>query len=105
MLVKAMNNKFLQMLGFAQKAGVISSGTETVRDYIKKGKAKLVIGAEDFSERTWKDVESSCRYYNVKCYRLGTKLELGTAIGKSPRGLIAVNDEKIASVLLDLLPS
>ncbi|MDW7675054.1 MAG: ribosomal L7Ae/L30e/S12e/Gadd45 family protein [Bacillota bacterium] len=95
--------KFLQRLGFAQKAGAISSGTDTVRKNIKNGKAKLVIGAADLSERLWKDVEASCKFNSILYVRAGSKLELGNAIGKSPRGLIAVMDIQFAHQLIKSL--
>lgn len=94
-------NSFLQLLGFAQKAGVITSGTDSVKEKIKKNRVELVIGATDLSDRVWKDISAICTYQNISHLRILTKLELGTAIGKSPRGLIAVSDKNFSKNLLD----
>ncbi|MBS4024841.1 MAG: ribosomal L7Ae/L30e/S12e/Gadd45 family protein [Clostridia bacterium] len=98
--MKLMEDKFLHLLGFCQKAGILSSGTGTVRELIKKGKAYLIIGAVDLSDRLWKDVESSCNYKGIPYLRNKTKIQLGDAIGKSPRGLIAIGERNFALQLL-----
>jgi len=45
-------NNIYGLIGLARRAGKISFGTESSEDTIKKGKAKLVVIAEDSSDRT-----------------------------------------------------
>src|SRR3990170_4719782 len=98
-----MDDKLLQLLGFCQKAGKLVSGTDTVSDRIKKGNTHLVIGAIDLSDRLWEDIRRTCDYRKIDWVRIKTKLELGTAIGKSPRGLIAINDKSFAKIFIQCL--
>jgi ribosomal protein L7Ae-like RNA K-turn-binding protein len=95
-----MQDNFLHLLGFCQKAGKLSSGTDTVRNLIKKGQACLIIGAIDLSDRLWKDIEFNCKFMGIACLRNKTKVQLGHAIGKSPRGLIAIGEHNFAHQLL-----
>ncbi len=51
-----MNDKFLALLGFAAKSGNLSFGADSVKESLKRRKAKLVIVAKDISEKSRKEV-------------------------------------------------
>ena len=66
---------------------------------MKEGKAHLVLVAEDASQNTKKSAHDMCVFYEVPLYDIGTKEELGRAIGKEYRALIAVTDENFAKAM------
>lgn len=100
-------DKVYALLGFAQKAGKLVSGDDSVFAALGKKKLKLVIVAEDLSENSRKKFEQKLYAVNnekkrdvkTPVCRFGTKAALGHAIGKSPRGLIAVMDENFAQAI------
>ena len=94
-----MVNKILGLLGISAKAGKVISGTEIVTEYIKKNKVKLIIVAEDTSEKTKKNIEFLCDKYKVKIKQYGTIEENSKHIGKKNRAIIGILDEKLANKL------
>lgn len=90
------SHKGLSLLGLAAKAGKVTSGEFGVESAVKAGKAFLVLAAQDASDNTRKKFEDMCRYYEVPFYTIGTKEELGSAIGKDYRASLAVTDENFA---------
>ncbi len=91
-----MINRVFSLLGLARKAGKIASGEFAVENEVKSGKAELVIVAEDASDNTKKKFRNSCRFYEVPFVCAGAKDELGHAIGKEYRAVVAVLDAGFA---------
>jgi ribosomal protein L7Ae-like RNA K-turn-binding protein len=80
------------LIGLAQRAGKLASGEGMVETTIRKGKAKMLILAEDASANTSKMFRNMAVTMQVPLFVHGTKLELGEAIGKSHRSAIAIMD-------------
>lgn len=99
------NRKELSLLGLAAKAGKVVSGEFATENAVKAGKAFLALTAEDASENTKKKFEDICTYYEVPFYIVGTKEELGRAIGKEYRASLAVTDENFAVATVKKLKS
>ncbi|HIZ66089.1 MAG TPA: ribosomal L7Ae/L30e/S12e/Gadd45 family protein [Candidatus Blautia pullicola] len=89
--------KELSLLGLAAKAGKVVSGGFSVEKAVKSGKAFLVITAEDASENTKKEFRDMCTYYEVPFYSIGSKEELGRAIGKEYRAVLAITEENFSA--------
>lgn len=87
-----MTNRVETMLGFAQKAGKLTSGEEGCRGNAKQGKAVLIILATDASENTKAAIRGIATQYQVKLVEWGEKEALGSCIGKASRAAIAVLD-------------
>lgn len=85
------------MLGFAQKAGKLASGENTVEAKIKEKGACLVIVAGDAPEHTKSRMESLAEKHRVDHIVFGEKNRLGQAIGKSPRNVVLVSDQNFAA--------
>lgn len=98
-------NKILSTLGLCMKAGLLSAGEASAENAIKSQDAKLVIVAEDASANTKKKFYNSCEFYKVKMVHYGNKEELGKAIGKAERSVMAVCDNGFAKKLEGLLES
>ena len=95
------NNSYLtSMLGFAQSAGKLSSGTLAATISIDKNKAKLVIIATDISENSIDKIREKCKFKKIPMIRFGTKDTLGHYIGKELRAVISVNDQNFAKSIL-----
>lgn len=94
------NNKIYGLLGLARRAGKISFGTESAKETIEKNKAKLVIVAEDCSDRTKKNFELVCRNENVPIKIFGTIESLSKSIGQNNKAVIVIKDENFAKELL-----
>lgn len=93
------------ILGFAQKAGKIHSGEETVLSKLNKKSASLLLVAEDAPIATKDKMERSAGRFSIAYVTFGTKAGLGLAIGKSPRNAILVMDRGFAGTLLKYLKS
>lgn len=93
-------NKVLQMLGLAKRAGEVVSGEFMTERTIKDGKAKLVLVAEDASDNTRKMFRNMCEFYKVKIYEYSNKEELGHAIGNEMRASLAITNEGFAQAIL-----
>ena len=76
------NNKVYGLLGLTAKAGKISFGTDSCLVMIAKKKLKLVIVAEDASERTINSFREKCKQNNIDIYVFGKKKEISKAIRK-----------------------
>lgn len=93
------NNKALNFLGLAFKAGKVISGNEIVVKAIQKKQVYLVLVANDASDNTKKKIIDKCTYYNVS-YRISFNgEELGNSIGKSSRKVVAVTDQGFSNKL------
>lgn len=96
-------DKVLSLLGLAQRAGKIKSGNFTVEGSVKGGKARLVLIAGDTSAASKKNIKDMCSYYQVECMEYSEKEDLGHALGKEFRSVLAVEDEGFAAKLKTLL--
>lgn len=84
------------------KAGKIVSGEVGCESTVKGKKAKLIIVASDASENTKTKFTNSARFYGVDIIEYGTKAELGYAVGKAERSVIAVTDEGFSAKLIQM---
>jgi ribosomal protein L7Ae-like RNA K-turn-binding protein len=97
------NARVTQFLGLAMRARKLVSGEDPVIQAVRRGQAKLVLIASDASENTKKKVSDKCTYYEVPCHSVGDRYQLGRAIGKEARVVLAITDENMAGHLLRLV--
>ena len=91
----------ISLVGLAAKAGKVVSGEFATEKAVKTQKAFLVIIAQDASENTKKNFYDMCRYYRVPIYTIGSKEELGRAIGKEYRASLALTDENFSRAIIN----
>ena len=96
-------DKVLSLLGLSARAGKIASGEFAAETAVKRGKAAVVIVAEDASDNTKKLFHDKCSFYEVPVFDYGTKETLGHAIGKEFRASIAVLDAGLANAIISHL--
>lgn len=98
------NDKAIQMMSMAAKAGKVASGEFSVEKAVKEGKAHLVIVSEEASKNTVKKFSNMCFYYKIPMYIYGTKESLGHNIGKEARASLAILDEGFKNIIVKNLP-
>ncbi|MDO4523400.1 MAG: ribosomal L7Ae/L30e/S12e/Gadd45 family protein [Eubacteriales bacterium] len=96
-------NKVLSLIGLATKAGKTVSGEFSTEKAVKLGTACLVIVSEEASDNTKKKFQDKCSFYEVPIFIYGTKVELGTAMGKEFRASMAVTDPGFSDAIVKLL--
>lgn len=95
--------KILQMLGMATRARMMITGEELVVREVRAGNAHLVVISEDASANTVKKITDKCTFFNVEKHVFGSREELGHAIGKESRVVLAITDAGFAGKLSELL--
>jgi ribosomal protein L7Ae-like RNA K-turn-binding protein len=103
MIANMMNNRFIQLLGLATKAGKTVSGEFQVEQAIKSGSACLVIIAADASDNTKKHFHDMCTYRDIRIEYACDKLILGRCTGKQERASIGILDKGFADRLISIL--
>ena len=95
-----MNNKILNLLGFAAKSGSLKYGFEMSVEAMKKGICQLVIVADDVSQKTKKEIDFFAQKTNVKhILPKGVTMDsLTKAVGKKC-GIVSVNDKGFANAI------
>ena len=95
-------DKVLGMLGLAQRAGKVKSGSFLTESAIVAGKAKLVIfHAGDLSE-TGRRLMRKAEEKHIPYLFYTDKESLGRALGKAERSCLAVTDPGFAAQLQKL---
>ena len=95
--------KLHSLLGLAMRAGKLVSGEDGTMLDLKKNKLNLVIVATDASNNTKKLFKDKSSYRKINQIYFSTKVELGLAIGKSPRAVIGIKDKSLASKITELM--
>ena len=98
-----MTNKIYGLLGISMKAGKIVFGTDSTMDMISRRRVKLVIIAEDSSDRTIRHFKEKCDEYNIPYYIFGNKDEISKAIGKENKAVIGIKNKNLADAIKKIL--
>ncbi len=94
-----MNDKTIALLGFASKSGNLSFGADSVKESLKRNKARLVIIASDISEKSRKEIRFFALKNNVPVMDIEYDIEtLSHATGKKG-GIICVNEKGFADAI------
>ncbi len=83
-------------MDYLQKHGKISFGADSVENDIKKKMIKLVIVAEDSSNRTKDKFKRICENYDVPIIQFGNIEALSKAIGKNNKAIIGIKDVNLS---------
>lgn len=87
-----MRDKILNLLGLAQRAGLLVSGQDNVINAMQKNKAKIVFLGHDCSDNTLDLFTKKCFYYNVEISTILSSEEISNSIGKT-RMVVAIIDD------------
>lgn len=93
----------IQTLGLAYRGRKIEIGDSLITA-IRKNKVYLVIIATDCGQASKKKISDKCNSFNVKYVVIGSKLELGQALGKVQISAVGISDEGWAKSILKGIP-
>ena len=97
--------KILGLLGLAHRAGFVAAGAMQTERSLLSGRCKLLLIAADAAEDTQKRLEKLTTETKTPMLRALSKLQLGTAVGKSPKAALAVNNIGFACSLRRMVTS
>lgn len=96
------NDRLMNLLGLARKAGKLELGGEAVKQDVRRHRAKLVLLSADLSQRTAQAMRDEAEKAGVRAAALPVGMDaVQAALGKRA-GVIAVNDNGFAQALLKL---
>ena len=91
----------LQLLGIAKKAGLLAIGCEAAEAAARKGKTKLIISASDASERAFRNARINADVCGALCLTVPyTGFELGCITGRGSPATVAFLDTGLAVAFL-----
>ena len=94
-------NKSLTLLGFASKALKLEYGMQKSIEAIKKNRSKLIVTANDLSEKSKKEILFYATKQNIRLLTIDVTVEnLSTAVGRKC-GVISVNDNGFAAAIFN----
>ena len=97
------DDKILGLLGLAHRAGCVASGAMQTEKAILSGRCKLLLIAADAAPETQKRLNIMIETAGTPMLKILSKLQLGTAVGKSPKAALAVTDPGFAGALRRML--
>ncbi len=97
------SNKICGLLGLATRAGKIVFGTEACKMAIRKRKLKLVLIAEDASDRTKLNFKQICTNANIPLAEILPIEELSKAIGKTYKAIVGIVDVNFSNAILKII--
>ena len=90
------NNKIWGLVGLAARARKICFGADSVEQEIKKKKVRLVLIAQDSSDRTKTKFQNLCKENNVESLIIGDIDTLSKSIGKQNKAIVGIKEENLA---------
>lgn len=95
--------KLASYMGLAAKAGKIAAGTNTCIFTMAKGKAELLIIAEDLAENGREKLLATARQNDVEYRVFGQAADLAHYTGKYGAGVFCVTDRNFAEVIVQTI--
>ncbi len=86
------NKRILGLIGLSAKARKVSFGADSVENGIRKQIIKLVIVAEDSSDRTKDKFRKLCEEFHIPMIQMGDIETLSHVIGKNNKAIIGIQD-------------
>ena len=96
-------NKVLGMLGISAKAGKIVCGNDATIEDIERHRVKLVIVAEDASEKTKKNMKYICDKNRTTILEFGNIDEISRTIGKTNKAIIGIKSKSLSEAIEKLI--
>lgn len=97
-----MEDKIINLLHMARKAGKLKSGYDACERSCFSNNAKLLIYASDIAERTKNQLLNMANANNVKIVEFGSKSLFGREFKIRDIGIICIEDTNFAKGILQL---
>ena len=95
--------KLYGLMGLATKAGKLICGTDACLEAIEKNSIKIILMANDASERTKKLFKEKCKVINIPIYEICTIEELSKSIGKENKAVIGIKENGFAKAIKKII--
>lgn len=95
--------RLLDLLGLAARAGSVVTGTGSVRQAVREEQVHRVFLAEDAAPGQRQKLEPLLQARQVPSHIMFSRVELGSAVGRSPVSALGVTDLKLARRLGELV--
>lgn len=95
--------RVLDLLGLAARAGTLVTGTGSVRQAVREERIHRVFLAEDAAPGQRQKIEPLLQARAVPSHTLFSRVELGSAIGRSPVSAVGIIDRNLARRLGELV--
>ena len=99
-------DKILRFIGLAMRAGKVVSGFDATVSAMRAGQCRLLILSKDISANTLNklmDRASECDDDQLTAYSFATARQLGDAIGRPDRAVLAITDQGFATKLAQMI--
>lgn len=94
------NEKIFGLLGLCTRAGKIVFGTDACIEKINKNKIKLIIIAEDASDRTKIKFKELASKNKIPIYEIASIEEISKSIGKKNKAVIGITDINFSNEII-----
>lgn len=95
--------KIYGLLGLTMKSGNIVFGADACIERIENKQVKLVIVANDASEKTKKNIKFICEKNNIPIKIFGTIERISQSIGKNNKAIIGIKNESLANEISKII--
>ena len=95
--------RVLDLLGLAARAGALVTGTDAVRQAVREERVHRVFLAEDAALGQRQKLEPLLQAREVPSHILFSRVELGSAVGRSPVSAVGLIDLNLARRLGELV--
>lgn len=95
--------RILGMLGISAKAGKVVCGTDATIEDIERHRVKLVIVAENASEKTKKNIKYICDKNETAILEFGNIDEISKTIGKNNKAIIGIKSKSLSKEIEKLI--
>jgi ribosomal protein L7Ae-like RNA K-turn-binding protein len=96
------NDRLMNLLGLARKAGKLELGSEAVKQAVRRHRAALVLLCVDLSPKSAQSVREEAEKAGINAAELPAEMDTVQAALGQRAGVIAVNDSGFAEALLKL---
>ena len=92
-------------MGFAKRAGKVSSGMNKVKSVIQSGKAKLVIVSKDAALNTKEKLKALSSLKGIPYIEVSSNEELSKITGEENKGTYAILDKEFSEAIIKITDS
>ena len=95
--------KLYGSIGLATRASKLVAGTDACIESIENKSIKLILIAEDASERTKKIFKEKCSIFNIPIYEIDKIENLSKACGKVNKAVIGIKEKGFAESIIKII--
>ncbi len=95
--------KLYGLIGLATKASKLVAGTDACIESIENKSVKLILIAEDSSDRTKKIFKEKCNNFNIPIYEICKIEDLSKACGKTNKAVIGIKEKGFVESIIKII--